>query len=344
MRRHQLDGGEGWQQLGGDVETQEFPREVEPAPLGRSSQTGGCRLPELALVAEAWKTHQYTDNGRETYEIDNSTSQKLAADLARPFGQSTGRGFSFTRFKIDSGYGTLIMRQQDVFAPYMGPDHTATPQTLYEIGHIMTHADPICGHLRWSEEYPFLVPHMAGVGLDSKLGDEDARRLGDFSLPITWLNDQNMVPLERLAASAPIPKRLWCALFHAAPCMCADSVPFGVVRSCPRCHTDYAVNVVPDAVPGWPKARLFVFTTWKFLGNGIAKCNYWSSHMTSAPPKRRYGLGYMHFCFESRPSQDYVYNINIEETQARVVLARLTRRDVPPAYTAGDSESLGRHS
>ena len=39
-------------------------------------------------------------------------------------------------------------RQQDGFAPYMGPGHTATPQTLYEIGHIVTHADPICGHLR----------------------------------------------------------------------------------------------------------------------------------------------------------------------------------------------------
>ena len=327
IRRH-LDGGEGWQQLSGDVETQEFPREAEPASLRRSSQTGGCRLPELASVAETWKTHQDTDNRCETYEVDNSTSKNLAADLVRPFGQSTGRGFSFTRFKIDGSYKTLIMRQQDVFAPYMGPGHTVTPQTLYEIGHVITHADPICGHLWWSEEYPFLIPHIASVGLDYKFSDDDPRQVTDFSLPITSLNGQN---IPQLAASAQIQKRLRCALFHAAHCMCADSVPFGAVRSCPRCHTDYAVSIVPDAVPGWPEARLFVFTTWKFLGEGIAQDIYWSSHITSAPPRREYGLGYMHLYFESRPRQDYIYNINIEDTQARVALARLTRRDVPPA-------------
>lgn len=328
IRRH-LDGGEGWQQLSGDVETQEFPREAEPAPLRRSSQTGGCRQPELASVAETWKTHRNTDNRRETYEVDNSTSKKLAADLVRPFGQSTGRDFSFTHFKMDGGYRTLIMRQQDVFAPYMGPGHTVTPQTLYEMGHIITHADPICCHFRWSEEYAFLVPHMASVGLDYSFSDDDPRQVADFSLPITWLNGQN---IPQLVASAQIQKRLWCALFHAAPCMCADSVPFGAVKSCPRCHTDYAVSIVPDAVPGWPEARLFVFTTWKFLDEGIALDIYWSSHMMLAPPERKYGLGYMHLCFESRPRQDYIYNINIEDTQARVALARLTRRGVPPAY------------
>ncbi|KAK0649530.1 hypothetical protein B0T16DRAFT_410275 [Cercophora newfieldiana] len=198
------------------------------------------------------------------------------------------------------------MRQQDVFAPYMGTGHTVTPLTLHEIGHVITHADPICGHLRWSEEYPFLVPHMASMGLDTKFSDDETQ----------------------------IQKRLRCALLHPTPCTCADSVPFGAVRSCPRCHTDYAVSIVPDAVPGWPEARLFVFTTWKFLGDGIAEDIYWSSHMTSAPPRREYGLGYMHLCFESRPMQENVYNINIEDTQAQVSLARLNRRDGPPAYTA----------
>jgi len=146
LRRH-LDG-EGWRQPDSDAATQEFPLGSEPASLGRSSQTGGCRLPKLACIAKVWDAHQDNDNRSETYEVDNSMSKNLAADLARPFGQSTGRGFSFTRFKMDGSYRTLIMRQQDGFTPYMGPGHTATPQTLYEIGHIVTHADPICGHLR----------------------------------------------------------------------------------------------------------------------------------------------------------------------------------------------------
>ncbi|KAK4442170.1 hypothetical protein QBC34DRAFT_499874 [Podospora aff. communis PSN243] len=221
IRRH-LNGGEGWQA-------------AEPAPLRRSSQIGGCRLPELASVAEMWKTYQDTNNSCETYEVNNFTSKELVADLARPFSQSTGHGFSFTCFKMDGGYRTLIIRQN----------------------------------------------------------------------------------IPQLAASAQIQKRL--------------RVPFSAVRSCPRYHTDYAVSIVPDAVPGWPEARLFVFTTWKFVGEGDARDIYWSSHMTSGPPRREYGLGYMHLCFESRPMHDYVYNINIEDNQARVALARLTRRDVPPA-------------
>ncbi|KAK3331722.1 hypothetical protein B0T19DRAFT_438605 [Cercophora scortea] len=110
--RQYLDG-EGWRQLDGGAATQEFPLGSEPAPPGRSSQTGGCRLPELAFIAKVWDEHQYRDNRSETYEVDNSMSKNLAADLARPFGQSTGRGFSFTQFKIKGRYRTLITRQQD---------------------------------------------------------------------------------------------------------------------------------------------------------------------------------------------------------------------------------------
>jgi len=117
---------------------------LEPGPLARLTKTGGCRLPTLEAITSACKACQY-DEGR--HEVDASTSEKLAADLARPFGQSTGRGFSFTRFRLDRGYRTLTMRQQDVWTPWMAPDHTATLRTLYEIGCILTYADPICQHL-----------------------------------------------------------------------------------------------------------------------------------------------------------------------------------------------------
>jgi len=171
---------------------------------------------------------------------------------------------------------------------------------------------------------------MASCGLGHQFCHKDARQVADFSLPITALNGQTT---PRLAEKeTPVHKRLRCALFHEATCICPDSISFSAVRSCPRCHTDYAVNIVPDAVPGWPGVRLLVFTTWKFLGEGNPRDHYWRSHSTSALPHRIYGLGYMYSTYESRPSRDYVYKINIEDIQARVTLARLTRTDVLPEY------------
>lgn len=336
--RRQLDGDERWRQDSGYMEIQEFPRGSEPGPLRRSAQTGDCRLPELASVAKAWKTHEST-NRKETYEVDASTSKKLAADLTRPFGQSTGRGFSLTRFKMSGHYRTLIMCQQDVFAPRIGPGCAITPQTLYEISHVVTSADPICGHLRWSDEYPFLVLQMARFGLNQHLTEQEAHQVADFSQPIIVSNGQ-VTPFS--AETAHIHKRLRCALFHEPPCMCLDSVPFNAIRSCPRCHTDYTVSVVPDAIPGWPEARLLVFTTWKFLGEGNERDHYWPSHMTSGPPKRIYRLGYVHWCFESQPQEDNTYGIDIGDIQARVALARQSQREALPQYTAVETSSPDR--
>lgn len=100
---------------------------LEPGPLPRAAKTGGCRLPTLEMITEACKKHK-KDTG--THEVDSSLSIKLAGDLERPFGQSTGRGFSFTRFRIDHFYHTLIMRQRDAFAPWIGPGHTVSLRTL----------------------------------------------------------------------------------------------------------------------------------------------------------------------------------------------------------------------
>ena len=74
------------------------------------------------------------------------------ADLARVFGYLTGRGFSLTQFRTHGSYNTVSVRQRDVWSPWMGSSHTATLLTLYEIGHVITYADPICEHLRRTVE------------------------------------------------------------------------------------------------------------------------------------------------------------------------------------------------
>jgi hypothetical protein len=195
----------------------------EPGPLPRAAETWGCRLPKLDMVTEASKKHQ-KDSGE--HEVETFLSMKLAEDLARPFGQSTGRGFSFTRFRIDHHYDTIVMRQRDAFAPWIGPDHTVSLRTLYEIGHLVTHADPICGHLRWEEEYPFLVPNLANLALDmdQRFGEEETRRIPAFSLPITLDNQAAPLMAEETANMHP---RLRCALLHKTGCICRDSIAFG---------------------------------------------------------------------------------------------------------------------
>ncbi|KAK3349833.1 hypothetical protein B0T25DRAFT_549043 [Lasiosphaeria hispida] len=291
---------------------------LEPRPLGRSAETGGCRLPKLDEVAKAWKScpHQ---KGR--HEVDAPTTEELAADLTRPFGQSTGRGFSFTRFRIERGYQTLTMRQQDVLATYIGPNHTATPLTLYEIGHTLTYADPICRHLRWAEEYPFLVPNMAKFGVDPT-----------FSLPINALAYKT-APLQ--PGQVDMHKRLRCALFHEADCDCLDSVAFAALRCCPHCYTDYTINIVPDVAPGRSKGRLLVFTTWKCLGYGNSDTRCWKTHQKSEPPNRWHGFGHAMWTFEW--SDDHcpaMHKINAKEVQHCVASVRERQRvEAPPRYT-----------
>ena len=121
---------------------------------------------------------------------------------------------------------TVAMRSQDVWAPPIGPGHTASLQTLYEIGHILTHADPICKHLQWGDEYPFLIPYMASFDFNQHFDDDEAARVTSFLLPPTALGDK---PDPLLESKVYVHKRLRCALYHLARCVCPDIVPFNMV-------------------------------------------------------------------------------------------------------------------
>ncbi|KAK0703958.1 hypothetical protein B0T26DRAFT_681578 [Lasiosphaeria miniovina] len=268
---------------------------LEPGPLPRATKTWGCRLPKLDLVAEAYKKHQ-NDNGK--HEVDASLSTKLAGDLARPFGQSTGRGFSFTRFRIDHFYSTLVMRQQDAFAPWIGPDRTVSLQTLYEIGRLVTHADPICGHLQWGEEYSFLVPNLANFGLHQRFSEDETRRITAFSFPIAALNNE------------------------VAPLMAGETANMH-----PRLRSSYSA-------PRRPEGRLLVFTVWKSLGKGFARCMYWRPHQTSAPPERLYPLGHIRYCFDAAHAGEHTYKIDVAEIQQCIASVLESRREAPPEYAA----------
>jgi hypothetical protein len=226
----------------------------------------------------------------------------------------------------------------------MGLGHTATLRTLYQIGHIVTHADPICRYLRWKDEYPFFIANIASFGLDRLFSEEKVNQITSFSLPLTALDDQTC-PL--LTEKTQIHERLRCALlelqavcvkgaFRSTSCTYLSLPPplalpkrYTAVlipprRSCPRRHTDYAVSVVPDADPSQPEGRLLVFTTWKGLGDGSSNDRFWKSHQMSAPPEGRiYGFGYMRWFFDKLDSfNDITYRVDAEEIHQCVALAR----------------------
>ncbi|KAK4447265.1 hypothetical protein QBC34DRAFT_410203 [Podospora aff. communis PSN243] len=265
----------------------------------------------------------------------------LASDLERPFGQSTGRGFSLTRFKIEISYRTLIMQQQDLLALYIGPGHIVTPKTLYEIGHVITNADPICGHLRWTDEYSYLIPQTASFSFDQHLTKQETRQISEFSLPITAFDGQTT---QLPAAGLPhIHDRLRCAVFHGLPCRCPASVHFNAIRSCPRCHTDFTVSIVPDDRLGaGPEARFLALPTWKFLGDNYKSGSFWASHAKPASSKRVYGPAFMYGRFNPDGMDHNTYHPEDDDIQGRVALIRLARREqeVPPQYTAVDTGAL----
>ncbi|KAK0639843.1 hypothetical protein B0T16DRAFT_423804 [Cercophora newfieldiana] len=223
------------------------------------------------------------------------------------------------------------MLQEDVFAPSMGPDNTATLGTFYEIGRLLTRADPICKHLRWEDEYPFLLPDMAGFGLHQRFSGDEAHQIATFSFPrAAALNHHETLP-----GHVNIHKRLRCALFHKTDCACPDSIAFGTLKFCPRCYTDFAINIVPDTTPGRPERRRFlVFTTWKCLGNGSPTSFYWKPHMTSAEPERSYRAGHAQWCFGSESSSDNTHKTDVDEIHRRVASIRESRMELPPEYTA----------
>ncbi|KAK1753969.1 hypothetical protein QBC47DRAFT_361965 [Echria macrotheca] len=134
--------------------------------------------------------------------------------------------------------------------------------------------------------------------------------------------------------SASIHKRLQCALFHKVDCMCYHSIAFGALKCCPLCDTDFAINIAPDAAPGWPDARVLVFTTWKCLGDGTKRSRYWRSHQTPAEPgsERHYGPGHAHWTYESG-SCKLKHTINVPEIQRLIALARSSPKGCPPQYS-----------
>ncbi|KAK3349180.1 hypothetical protein B0T25DRAFT_547392 [Lasiosphaeria hispida] len=243
-----------------------------------------CRLPDPNLIHLVWERKR--DKLSYTYLFD-----LMALKLVRPFNQASRHGFSSTYFKMNGYYKSIMMKQQDIWVPRVGPGNTATLRTLYEIGHTIMHAESICQHCRWDQEYPFLVPHMADFPL-SKLS-QDVDPIKSFSLPIAAMMEETELLLEE---ESRLHERLRCALFHDIGCLCPASICWGAVKSCPRCHTDYAVSVAPVATR--PEGRCFVFTTWKYLGKASQDC-YWKSHTDQTGlPLRVYELGRMYDGYE----------------------------------------------
>lgn len=101
-------------------------------------------------------------------------------------------------------------------------------------------------------------------------------------------------------------------------------------RCCPRCYTDYTVNIVSNAAKG----QLLVFTTWKCLGDGFARSFYGRPHLTSAAPERQYGLGFVHWSFEAGPPRPNTYEIDVDELRKCVASDRKGPREAPPGYAA----------
>ncbi len=147
-----------------------------------------------------------------------------AKQLVRPFNVESGRGLTNTKFKMDKFYRSVLMKQEDIWIPSMGPGNTATLKTLYEIGHTIMHADSICRHLRWDEEYHFLVPHMADFPVYRTNLDVD--RIFSFSLPIAAMERETTALLDEFSR---IHERLGCALFHGVNCLCPASIQWGAV-------------------------------------------------------------------------------------------------------------------
>ncbi|KAK3348831.1 hypothetical protein B0T25DRAFT_632505 [Lasiosphaeria hispida] len=138
---------------------------------------------------------------------------------------------------------------------------------------------------------------------------QDTEPISSFSPPIVAMKKETQPLLEE---ASKIHERLRCTLLHGIPCLCPASTHWGAVRSCPRCHTDFAVSIAPS--PTRPGGRCFVFTTWKYLGNGTKNC-YWKSHANeTGAPLRAYNPGSMHYGYEVKDrvgSDDYWQCTNI---------------------------------
>ncbi|KAK0710776.1 hypothetical protein B0H67DRAFT_583403 [Lasiosphaeris hirsuta] len=153
------------------------------------------------------------------------------------------------------------------------------------------HAELSCRHCQWDEEYPLLVPNMADFSIDRI--SQDTKPISSFSLPIVAMEKEARPLLEE---ASKMHERLRCTLFHKIKCLCPASTHWGVVRSCPHCHTDFAVSIAPS--PTQPGGRWFVFIAWKYLGNGPRNC-YWESHANMTGSPLRYDeLGSMYYGYE----------------------------------------------
>ncbi|KAK5658431.1 hypothetical protein OQA88_1820 [Cercophora sp. LCS_1] len=221
-------------------------------------------------IEEVWR-----NNGQKCNTLLQGMANKDA--VARPFNTKSGRGLTGTEFQFEKFYKSLMMKREDVWEPFsiIDKQSTVSVKTLYELGHAIVHADRICRHCSWAEEYSYLVPQMQAFTSNPEMAS--------YSLPISAV--ENETEIASIPTTSLGRERLECALFHKPLCQCLASVHHGGVRSCPICYTDFVFNVFPIVGGGRGVSRCFVFTTWKHLENGNTSDPYrfWNSHVEANP-------------------------------------------------------------
>ncbi|KAK3348830.1 hypothetical protein B0T25DRAFT_581903 [Lasiosphaeria hispida] len=139
-----LGGSEAWSDTSSEISPNASPalgHAGAPAPKPDPVRLfPRCRLPNLTLIRNAWEARTNNERLRDDLFVE------MASQVVRPFSQASGCGFSSTQFKMDEFYRPVIMKQEDIWVPWMGSGNTATLRTLYEIGHTLRHADVICRH------------------------------------------------------------------------------------------------------------------------------------------------------------------------------------------------------
>ncbi|KAK4161400.1 hypothetical protein QBC43DRAFT_357960 [Cladorrhinum sp. PSN259] len=229
-----------------------------------------CRIPNSGDIQYVFELINDYFNAGEPLVLGPFLRQVAELVNQRPFNLESDRGFTSTAFHLNRNHTCLLMKNEDVWVPsVMSPSGSGerpriTFQTVYEVGHTILHAEPICHHRSWDTEYPFLISG-AFVSYSAPI---DSSAASGYSSKI-------MDPKH-------LPEQLECALTHDNGCLCSASTYWGAVRSCPCCFTDYAISVVP--VPGGPIwKRAIIFTSWKNFGQGhpveVEVDEYWDSHV-----------------------------------------------------------------
>jgi len=184
----------------------------------------------------------------------------------------------------------FLFMTQKVFPVSAAKGWDYSARNLYELGYFLKYTSRICEHRRWQKEYKFLRPDMTGAV--EMTGDSSlkvlAKRISSFAAPLWSLQHATSTSFEPnfnfAAYTDSLDRRLYCAITHPQgshqPCCDADT-PWGVVRSCERCDTDFCFNVVRQNVPGRGNELFWVLTSWKNLGSGVDRNDpVWRAHTT----------------------------------------------------------------